>query len=94
MIIDYAKTLERSEEEIIKWENRIIKINNKLCDKYYLERDNYSILVGSVGRGTAITKTSDYDVLFKLPQSLYTKFDKYESNGQSQLLQEIKNIIK
>ena len=45
MIIDYAKTLERSEEEIIKWENRIIKINNKLCDKYYLERDNYSILV-------------------------------------------------
>lgn len=94
MIIDYAKTLDRSEDEIIKWKNRIIKINNKLCDKYYPEREDYSVLVGSVGRGTAITKTSDYDVLFKLPKSVYTKFDQYESNGQSQLLQEIKNIIK
>lgn len=94
MIIDYAKTLDRSEDEITKWENRIIKINNKLCDKYYIERENYSVLVGSVGRGTAITRTSDYDVLFKLPKSVYTKFDQYDSNGQSQLLQEIKNIIK
>lgn len=94
MIIDYAKTLERSKDEITKWEDRILKINNKLCDKYYSERDKYSIVVGSVGRGTAVTKTSDYDVIFKLPQSVYSKFDKYESNGQSQLLQEIKNIIK
>lgn len=94
MIIDYAKTLERSKDEITKWENRILKINNKLCDKYYSEREEHSVIVGSVGRGTAITKTSDYDVIFKLPQSVYFKFDKYESNGQSQLLHEIRNIIK
>lgn len=94
MIIDYAKTLLHSVEELEKWESRIVKINNKLCDKYYSARDDYSITVGSVGRGTAITKTSDYDVIFKLPQSVYNKFDDYESNGQSQLLQEIKDVIK
>lgn len=87
MIIEYAKTLERSKDEDTKWEDRILKINNKLCDKYYSKRGRYSIVVGSVGRGTAITKTSDYDVIFKLPQSVYFKFDKHESNGQSQLLQ-------
>lgn len=94
MIIDYAKTLLPTADEIENWESRITKINNKLCDYYYTERDNYSVIVGSVGRGTAITKTSDYDVIFKLPESTFTKFDKYESNGQSQLLQEIRKIIK
>lgn len=94
MIIDYAKTLLRSKEESEKWQARIIKINNKLCDAYYPERENYTLIVGSVGRGTAITKTSDYDVIFKLPNAVFNKFDSYESKGQSQLLQEIKNIIK
>ncbi len=94
MIIDYAKTLLHSDEELEKWESRLVKINNKLCDEYYTSRGNYSITVGSVGRGTAITKTSDYDVIFKLPQSVYDRFNTYESNGQSQLLQEIKDIIK
>lgn len=93
MIFDYAKTLQRSDEDIEKWQSRILEINNKLCDKYYDERDNYILVVGSVGRNTAIAKTSDYDVIFKLPNGVYKKFNNYESGGQSQLLQEIRQIL-
>ncbi|EIL5477575.1 nucleotidyltransferase [Listeria monocytogenes] len=94
MILNYAKTLSRSNEESEIWESRVTKINNKLCDTYYARRENKSIIVGSVGRGTAINKTSDYDVIFKLPKDIYLKFDRYKGNGQSSLLYEVKNIIK
>lgn len=94
MIIDFAKTLVRGDDELEKWQNRIDKINNKLCDKYYDSRNNQMLQVGSVGRGTAITKTSDYDVIFKLPQEVYNRFDSHEDNGQSKLLQEVKEEIR
>ena len=93
MVTDYAKTLKIAEEELDTWRDRISKINNKLSEYYYEERIDKTLLVGSVGRGTAITKTSDYDVIFILPQEVYSRFDSYESNGQSALLQEVKNII-
>ena len=32
-------------------------------------------------------------ILFDLPKETYTKYDNYESNGQSALLQEVKNIL-
>lgn len=41
-----------------------------------------------------LTEDQDVDVLFKIPQSTYDKFDKYESNGQAALLQEVRNILK
>lgn len=93
MIFDYAKTLQISGEELDRWEERINKINNKLSDHYYGERLGKTLLVGSVGRGTAIAKTSDYDIIFMLPQEVYARFDNYKTNGQSELLQEIKDII-
>lgn len=94
MIIDFAKTLVRDDDEVEIWQDRIDKINNKLCDKYYDSRDNQMLQVGSIGRGTAITKTSDYDVIFKLPREVYNRFDSHENNGQSKLLQEVKEEIR
>ena len=38
--------------------------------------------------------TSDLDVIFDLPHDVLTKYDNYEGNGQSQLLQEVKNVLK
>ena len=50
------------------------------------------IYVGSYGRNTAID-LSDVDILISLPWSVYFKYDNYWSNGQSSLLQAIKNSI-
>ena len=52
----------------------------------------HSIYVGSYGRGTAID-TSDIDILVELPQSEYKRYDAHKGNGQSRLLQAVKNAI-
>ncbi len=52
----------------------------------------HSLYVGSYGRGTAID-TSDIDILLELPRSEYERYDYYKGNGQSRLLQAVKNAI-
>ena len=54
--------------------------------------DTNSLLVGSYGRGTDI-HVSDIDILIKLPYEKYEQYNKYQGNGQSALLQEVKNSI-
>ena len=52
-----------------------------------------SLYVGSYGRGTAI-HVSDIDMLYILPWEYYTKYNSYVGNGQSALLQAVKDSIK
>lgn len=52
----------------------------------------HSRYVGSYGRGTAIN-TSDLDVLIELPNSEYEHFTSLSGNGQSRLLQAVKDAI-
>lgn len=70
----------------------------KKLNKYFygLDKDTESHLyiVGSVGRNTAVKGSSDLDILFDLPESVYKKYDGFESNGQSQLLQDVKFLLK
>jgi predicted nucleotidyltransferase len=51
-----------------------------------------SLYVGSYGRGTAID-TSDLDILVELPENEYTRYDRLKGNGQSRLLQAVKEAI-
>lgn len=51
-----------------------------------------SLYVGSYGRGTAID-TSDLDILVCLPETEYYRFDVMKGNGQSRLLQSVRNAI-
>ena len=51
-----------------------------------------SFYVGSYGRGTAIN-TSDIDILVELPRDVYYQYDAQKGNGQSRLLQAVKNAI-
>ena len=53
----------------------------------------YSLYVGSYGRGTAI-HVSDIDMLYILPWTYYFTYNSYSSNGQSALLQAVKESIK
>ena len=52
----------------------------------------HSRYVGSYGRGTAID-TSDIDILVELPRSEYERYDAHRGNGQSRLLQAVKDAI-
>ena len=52
----------------------------------------HSFYVGSYGRGTAID-TSDIDILVELPRDVYNQYDAQKGNGQSRLLQAVKNAI-
>lgn len=52
----------------------------------------HSRYVGSYGRGTAID-TSDIDILVELPKNVYEWHDALRGNGQSRLLQAVKNAI-
>lgn len=52
----------------------------------------HSFYVGSYGRGTAI-KSSDIDILLELPEDEYNRFDRMKGNGQSRLIQAVKNNL-
>lgn len=54
---------------------------------------SHSLYVGSYGRNTAIDGFSDLDMVFELPSDLYFKYDEYTGNGQSALLQAVRNSI-
>lgn len=52
----------------------------------------HSFYVGSYGRGTAI-RSSDIDILLELPEDEYNRFDRMKGNGQSRLIQAVKNNL-
>lgn len=52
----------------------------------------HSLYVGSYGRDTDII-TSDIDVVMRLPYETYLRYNRYESNGQSALLQAVRSSI-
>jgi hypothetical protein len=53
----------------------------------------HSLYVGSYGRDTAAKGISDLDIGFRLPYENYVKYNAYQSNGQSALLQAVRNSL-
>ncbi len=53
----------------------------------------HSLYAGSYGRDTAIRGFSDLDMIFVLPKALYIRYNNYQYNGQSALLQNVRNSI-
>ncbi|MCD4821830.1 MAG: hypothetical protein K8R11_07145 [Methanococcoides sp.] len=70
-------------------------ICKKLHDKYYSTTYDGStkFLAGSYGKKTAISPPSDVDVIFIMPNSEFLKYSSHNSNGQSNLLRDIKNVL-
>ena len=67
----------------------------KAINSAFWESDSdtaHSFYVGTYGRGTAID-SSDVDILFELPTSEYDHFTSLSGNGQSRLLQAVKDAI-
>ena len=79
------------------YEQTARKISASIGKNYYGKLDNFDKfihIVGSVGRGTSIKNVSDLDFLLVLPNTIQKRFDNYSVNGQSALLQEIKEQLK
>lgn len=75
--------------------NRYQRITKQLNTDFWNTNSEteHSLYVGSYGRNTAI-HVSDIDMLFRLPFSIYEKYNGYASNGQSALLQAVRESIK
>ena len=54
---------------------------------------SHSRYIGSYGRDTAARGVSDIDVYFQLPLSVYQQYIGYVGNGQSALLQAVRNSV-
>ncbi|QQG42455.1 MAG: hypothetical protein HYW15_03020 [Candidatus Giovannonibacteria bacterium] len=71
-------------------------ICKKLHDHYYpnVEYDGSSkLLIGSHGKQTHIRPARDVDVIFIMPPEKFEQHDDNQSNGQSQLLQDVKKVL-
>ncbi len=68
----------------------------KLHDNYYPDIEyngSTKLLIGSYGKQTHIRPARDIDVIFIMPPEKFEQYDDNQSNGQSQLLQDIKKIL-
>jgi hypothetical protein len=68
----------------------------KLHDYYYTNIEysgNTKFLIGSYGKHTNIRPPRDVDVIFIMPEEKFSQYDDNQSNGQSQLLQDIRKIL-
>ena len=54
---------------------------------------SHSLYVGSYGRNTATQGFSDLDMIFQLPYSVYQQYNNHAGNGQSALLQAVRQSI-
>ena len=71
--------------------NLIVKRLNQEFRGYYSNCN--SLFVGSYGRNTANEFVSDIDLVCILPYETYQRFNQYVNNGQSALLQAVKQAI-
>lgn len=90
----FCTNLRMSQTVVYNVSSRYKQITKRLnVDFYGIDSETlHSMYVGSYGRGTAI-HVSDIDILFILPASVYYQYNAYTYNGQSALLQAVKNSI-
>lgn len=90
----FCKNIRMDDSTVETISSRCKKITQRLnYDFWDIYSDtSHSFYSGSYGRGTE-TKTSDIDLVMVLPSSTYWQYDAYSGNGQSALLQAVKNSI-
>src|SRR5690625_4391693 len=91
---DYVTRLEEINME--KKKKRMKRINKKMNKTDYdgnNSEEEHFLLIGSLGRHTAIKSVSDVDIAFILSQKEDDKYNSRKNNGQSDLLQDIKKTL-
>ena len=90
----FCINLRMSDEVVNKISSRAKQITKRINEDFWgINSDiRYSLFVGSYGRGTDI-HVSDIDMIVQLRSNEYHKYNNYTGNGQSALLQAVKNSI-
>lgn len=90
----FCSNLRMDSETVSTIQYRYKQITKRINIDYWgsTSDTSHSLYVGSYGRGTEIW-TSDIDIIVQLPKWVYDKFDKYTTNGQSALLQDVKAVL-
>jgi hypothetical protein len=90
----FCSNLSMSQETVDNISYRYKRITRQLNkDFYYSDSEqSHSFYTGSYGRGTEI-HISDIDMIFQLPNDMYAQYNNHLGNGQSALLQAVKNSI-
>ncbi|MQR93715.1 nucleotide-binding domain-containing protein [Fictibacillus phosphorivorans] len=90
---DLAESLQLDNLEDI--DKKFTSITKRLNTSYWdsNSEEDHGYKIGSIGRHTAIKGISDMDMLFILPDHIYSKYN-YEGNGQKELLKAVKAEIK
>ena len=88
---DYSIDAKARETITMRYKRITEAVNRRFWN--YINDAAHSLYVGSYGRGTAIN-TSDIDILMLLPDAAKKRFDAYAQNGQSVILQVVKDSIR
>ncbi len=94
----FASNIRLTELQEQDAETKYKGVCKKLHDHYYDTQYNGAtkLLFGSYKTKTntrPLSADQDVDVIFKITEETFERFDNHENNGQSALLQEIKNIL-
>ena len=91
---DLLKNLRTENDDTVTTRRRAItrRLNQDFWGTY--SDTDHTRSIGSYGRGTEIRGASDVDLLARLPSSLFTQYDSYIGNGQSALLQAVRDSIR
>jgi hypothetical protein len=89
--VDLLVTTQQKDDAI----GKAIRIAEILQRAYYNTDDALSnlLIVGSWGKDTHVRPSGDLDMMFALPRHVFERFDAYQGNKQSALLQEVKGHL-
>jgi hypothetical protein len=91
---DFCTNLGVTKEEDIS--RRCRRITRRVNTDFWSTTSDtaHSLYAGSYGRNTAIEGFSDLDMICELPYQVYQRYDGHQGNGQSTLLQAVRESIK
>jgi hypothetical protein len=93
----FLKALELKPEERSDADTKADRVARSLWSYYYWDYGEFNpecyVKVGSYGKVTATRPPSDLDMLFLLPWREHTRLEQLSGNKQSQLLQEVKDVL-
>src|SRR3954462_7389601 len=90
----FDQNLRLTTRQLADGQTKIAGVAGCLNSHYYgiVSYTANALYVGSWGKGTMSRPPRDVDVLFVLPPEEHERFERYQGNRQSALLQEVKGV--